>query len=488
MTRAVIYARISRDSAKHSKGKRPEDEGVAVERQIERCTMLAQAREWELVREPLIDNDISAFNGKHREAFTELMGMIGRREVDAVVIWHIDRLCRRMSELVDIARLCRDSGVKIASVQGDYDFASPLGRMFAHILVAVAEYESEHKGERQVAANQQAARAGQRRKGTPRPFGYEDDHVTPRPAEADAIRWAADALLGGSTVSAVMREWTRRGLHPPQNGGRPWRRETIPVILRNPALAGLVSYRGEIVGEGNWEPILPREQWEAVRALLADPARMVPRGVRTLLGGLAICPCGNTVQGGRNALGKAIYRCGPLTREGRPGPHCQQMSEPVDAYVTAVIIDRLSRPDLADLVAPKRPDLAPLHREAASIRANLDTLAADMVAGLISRSQMLAATERGNARLAEITAQLAAAAESSALAVFTGAESARAVWDSLDPARKRAVIAALTTVTILPAGRGTRRFDPGSIRFGERMGGEDQQPAGVGDGLAGPGT
>ena len=48
--------------------------------------MLAQAREWELVHEPLVDNDISAFNGKHRPAFTELMGMIGRREVDAVLI------------------------------------------------------------------------------------------------------------------------------------------------------------------------------------------------------------------------------------------------------------------------------------------------------------------------------------------------------------------------------------------------------------------
>ena len=109
------------------------------------------------------------------------------------------------------------------------------------------------------------------------------------------------------------------------------------------------------------------------------------------------------------------------------------MSGPVDAYVTAVIIERLSRPDLAGLVAPKHPDLAPLHREAASIRANLDTLAADMVAGLVSRSQMIAATERGNARLAEITAQLAAAAESSALAVFAGAESARVVWGLARP-------------------------------------------------------
>jgi hypothetical protein len=86
-----------------------------------------------------------------------------------------------------------------------------------------------------------------------------------------------------------------------------------------------------------------------------------------------------------------------------------------------------------------------------------------MVAGLISRSQMLAATERGNARLAEISAELAAAASTSALAPFAAAESAQAVWDSLDGARKRAVIDALAEVIINPAGRGARVFAPRTV-------------------------
>ena len=88
-----------------------------------------------------------------------------------------------------------------------------------------------------------------------------------------------------------------------------------------------------------------------------------------------------------------------------------------------------------------------------------------MVAGLVSRSQMLAATECGNARLAEITAQLAAAAESSALAPFASSASARAVWDGLDDSRRRAVIDALCTVVVHPAGRGTRTFDPAKVEI-----------------------
>ena len=157
-------------------------------------------------------------------------------------------------------------------------------------------------------------------------------------------------------------------------------------------------------------------------------------------------------------------------------------------------MERLSRPDVADLIAPPATvDAAALRTEAESIRRNLEELAADRALGLVSRTQMLAATERGNQRLAEITAELTASVSSGPLAPFAAAESARKVWDGLDTSRKRAVIAALTTVTIHPAGRGARRFDPRSVRFdpgrlGERMGGEDQQPAGVGDRLAGPGT
>ena len=130
-----------------------------------------------------------------------------------------------------------------------------------------------------------------------------------------------------------------------------------------------------------------------------------------------------------------------------------------------MIIDRLSRPDLADLCAPRRPDLTPLHREAASIRRNLDEMAGDRALGLVTREQMIAATKRGGDRLAEIEAQLAASASTSALAPFAGASDARAVWDGLDRERRRAVIAALTVVTLHPAGRGARVFDPRTVTF-----------------------
>src|SRR6185437_4084168 len=146
-------------------------------------------------------------SSKPRPGFLRVLDLVEGRQVDVVVAWHVDRLVRQLADLETVIERCERSEVKIATVSGDLDLSTDQGRLVGRILASVARGEVERKGTRQRLANQQAARAGIRRTGTPRPFGYEPDHVTPRLAEAEAIRWAADALLGGSTVSAVMREW-----------------------------------------------------------------------------------------------------------------------------------------------------------------------------------------------------------------------------------------------------------------------------------------
>jgi len=455
--RAVIYVRESLD--------RWGDER-AVERFIEQCRQLVKARRLTEVCPPLKDNDVRASNGNHGDGYAEVLRMLRARETDYVVIPVVDRFFRSLRDLEDVIDICLETGAALVAASGEIDLSHDQGRLVARLLTSVAKAETERKGARQRAANDQAAKAGKRRTGGPRPFGYEDDHVTPRPAEAEAITWAAGALLGGASVSAVMREWNRRGLLTAQ-GGKPPTRQSVITIMRNPRNAGMAvlpgrdgKRHGEITGRGDWEPILPEETWRAVDALLADPGRKPPRGVRSLLGGLAACECGNVVEGGTNHLGAHVYRCRPATRDGRPGPHVAVSAAQVDRWVKAAVLEALSRPELADLVTPpKHADTVGLRAQAAAIRANLDSMAADRAVGLVSRSQMLAATERGNFRLAEIAAELAEAAGKGALAPFTRGQAVQAVWDGLDLSRRREVIRALTPVTLHPAGRGARSYD-----------------------------
>ena len=407
------------------------------------------------------DNDTSASGGRPRPGFDRVMRMAASGEAEVIVVWAVDRMVRKVADLEDVIERCKQHRVRLVTVSGDLDLSNDQGRLVGRILASVARGEMERKSARQKLAAQQAAASGRRWVGCPRPFGYEADHVSVRPAEAGAIRWAADCLLGGGTVSAVMREWNGRGLASPQSG-RPFGRQSVTTIMRNPRLAGLNAYRGEITGPGDWEPVLPEATWRAVDALLADPSRKPPRGVRTLLGGLAACRCGTRMQGSRSYQGNPVYRCNPPLREGRGGPHATVRAAPVDDFLESVILARMSRPDVADLIRPPA-DTAGLRTEAASIRRNLDELAADRALGLVSRSQMIAATERGSARLAAIAAELADAAGGSALAPFAVARAARDVWDTLDLSRRRAVIDTLAAVTLHPAGRGARTFDPATV-------------------------
>jgi hypothetical protein len=190
--------------------------------------------------------------------------------------------------------------------------------------------------------------------------------------------------------------------------------------------------------------------------------------VRTLLGGLALCPCGNVVSGMPNHRGYRVYRCAPATRNRDwAGGNVARQAEPVEEFIEKLVVARLSRADAADLVSVKEAgvNVAALREEAAAIRRNLEEMAAARAVGRISRAQMLEATEAGNTRLEEIGTELDHVSRENVLAPLVAAENAAAMWEDLDLSRKRAVIKTLMTITLHSPGQGARRpFDPATVK------------------------
>ncbi|HUZ27469.1 MAG TPA: recombinase family protein [Streptosporangiaceae bacterium] len=271
--------------------------------------------------------------GRYRPGYEEALRLVDAHAVDVVFCWKWDRFIREPLDLEYLIPRFDKAGVRFAEADGIIDLGTDSGRLAARILVAVAKVEQERKSQRQKLANEAAAVNGKRRLSTPRPFGYCDDHVTPHPEEGPAVDDACKALLGGGTLSGIMREWDS---------------------------AGLSVYRGEIVGKGEWEPLVAEETWRAVRGILEDPARKPPRGVRTLLGGLACCPCGNVVTWMPGHTGHHIYRCAPPGRDPGYHGHVARQAAPVEDFIERAVIARLSAPDAADLVAAPEggPDVA----------------------------------------------------------------------------------------------------------------------------------
>jgi site-specific DNA recombinase len=89
MVRAAIYCRVSQDRAGAVLG---------VTRQEEACRALGERHGWGIA-EVYADNDVSAYSGKPRPAWQQLISDVQAGAIDAVVGWHVDRLTRSPREL-----------------------------------------------------------------------------------------------------------------------------------------------------------------------------------------------------------------------------------------------------------------------------------------------------------------------------------------------------------------------------------------------------
>jgi site-specific DNA recombinase len=456
---AAIYCRISKDRA---------GAGLGVDRQEHECRELAERLGW-TVTATHCDNDISAYSGKRRPGYQALLDGIQAGRVDAVLAWHTDRLHRSPVELETYIAACDTRGVPTHCVKaGPLDLATPSGRLVARQLGAVARYEVEHMQERQRAAKMQAARAGKFRGGR-RAFGYERDGVTVRPTEAAYVLDATQRVLHGESLGSIAREWNAQGITGTR--GAPWTSVSVRDVLIRPRNAGIVDHEGKEIATAEWPPIVPEQQWRAVHTLLTASGRRRPRSTdpRWLGSGLflcGVCDDGTTMRtattvGGPSHAGRPVYRC-------KKGSHLGRVAETIDEMITNLVLRRLSQPD-ARLLLSTTPgvDTAALSAESEALRIRNAGLVSMFGDGVITRGELEVERSRIEGKLAEIGAQMAAAAAGSPLAGFANADDVQAAWEAATVSRRKAVIDTLMTVTLLPAPRGRRPgggyFDPDSV-------------------------
>jgi DNA invertase Pin-like site-specific DNA recombinase len=99
------------------------------------------------------------FTGKsmERPAWTKLSNAMQSGHVSTIVVWRLDRLGRTCKGLVSLFEELRQRKVNLISLREHIDLSTPAGRMMAHVLASMAEFETELRAER-VLAGQAAAR------------------------------------------------------------------------------------------------------------------------------------------------------------------------------------------------------------------------------------------------------------------------------------------------------------------------------------------
>jgi site-specific DNA recombinase len=452
----VIYARQSLDR---------DGTGAAVDRQVSDCLALAERLSLIVARE-FVDNDVSASKGV-RPAFTELLAAVRAGTVSTIIVWHTDRLYRRVRDLVELVELAETHALKILTVKaGDLDLNNSTGRMLAQIMGAVARQEVEHKAERQITANEQRAIAGVWQFSN-RPYGYErvDGVVRVVEAEAAIIREAFDRYLAGETYYAIAQDLNARGV-PTLRGGQ-WTMTQLRDRLRNPAYAGRRTRHGEDVAQGDWEPIVTPEVWERFATVKARRAvrHEWSNGTKYLLSGLAICGvCGGRMlarpeYGKRQADGSKTVR---MTYSCTTGWCVARDLAKVDQLVEAALFARLTMPDAVGALTPAT-DVAPLVAESQEIRARRDDLAAALAEGALTLAAVREQSGRLQKRLDTLQEQISAAEGGSQLSTLLLASSVQTHWrERMSLPQKRMTIASLMSVTIRKQ-QNVRVFDPEDV-------------------------
>ncbi len=455
--RCGVYTRISFD---------PEGRGLGVERQKQDCLKIAERHGWTVV-EYYEDNDRGASKyskKKNRDDYHRLLSDIEAGRLDAVVIWMEDRLYRQVIELAEFLRVCDAAGVtRIASAGGEFDLSEPEQRIMLYMKAAMAEAEVDRLSRRVRRWHQERIEKGIRDRSGRRAFGESSKSVTEEQAaeERELIQEAVRRLIAGDSLRGIAKDWEKRGIRTPY--GNLWQNVNLRRCLLSARLVGMREYGGKLI-KGDWEPIISFEEWEAIKAILEDPARYknLRGGVpRHLLSGIAHCGLCGKVLRVRRVRGVRVYSCLPDTKAGG----CLKISrqaDPLERLIEEAIFRAVEGNLWNRLAAEEKDDpMAVLYEQLARDQGLLDRLEDKMAQELISE----AAYKRNRAeieRRMEDTRNWINRKRGRQIMTHVP-RNLREVWPDLSIERRRAIVKAiLVRVVVHP--QPSPRFDPSKIQ------------------------
>ena len=204
--RAVGYIRVStREQA---------DSRLGLDAQRRALLTEAERRDWDLT---IIED--AGFTGRNvkRPGFREALLLLHQRKADVLMVYKLDRISRSVQDFAGLLHVAQRQHWALVALDMQIDMTTPNGRLVAHILVAVAQWESEVIGTRTADAMAEAKAKGVR-------FGVErmvsDETV-------DRIRELRDGGLSWEKIAARLDE----DRVPTPNGGKRWYGANVSRIL-----------------------------------------------------------------------------------------------------------------------------------------------------------------------------------------------------------------------------------------------------------------
>lgn len=277
--RVGIYARVSTTEQA--------EEGYSIDEQIRVLKDFCE-KEGYVVHEEYIDRGISGKNISGRPAVQKLLEDAENKKFDIVLVWKMNRLARKMVDLMNIVELLNRKNIAFRSYTEKYETETPTGKLQFQMMAAIAEYERNNIAENVKMG--MVARAKEGRWNGGQILGYDvvatsnenkkrkDTHLIINEKEANVVRCIFQMYTSGHGYKAIANCINKKGYQTKK--GKTFSLNAIKTIVTNPTYAGYIRYNvrrdwnekrrnninpNPVIQKGEHEPIISEEMWQVAK-------------------------------------------------------------------------------------------------------------------------------------------------------------------------------------------------------------------------------
>ncbi len=382
MKTGVIYARYSSDSQTEQ----------SIEGQMRVCEEYAKKNNI-VILGTYIDRAMTGTND-NRPDFQRMIKDSARREWSYILVYKLDRFSRNKYETAIHKKTLRDNGVKVLSAMENIP-DTPEGIILESLLEGMNQYFSAELSQK-VKRGMRETRLKGLYQGGGLPYGYKavGRKVVVDETKADTVRFIFKQYANGYYVREIIADLTSKKI---LYRGKPFARNTVYNILKNPKYSGAYMHGDEVV-DNMYPRIVAPELYEAVRKKI-DANKYGKRSLEAdyLLRKKVKCGyCGGNIIAetgtGKSGIVRRYYKCAGKKKNKGSCNKAQVRKELLEDLIVNAIILELNKPEIMDTIVA---ELMRLQNEENPINVELAMLMNEKVGVEKSINNIIAAIENG---------------------------------------------------------------------------------------------
>ncbi|WNN76244.1 recombinase family protein [Lysinibacillus capsici] len=279
--RVAIYARVSTTEQA--------EEGYSIDEQIRVLKEYCEDNGY-FVFEEYIDRGISGKNITGRPAVQRLLQDAEQKKFDVVLVWKMNRLARKMVDLMNIVELLNSKNIAFRSHTERYETETPTGKLQFQMMAAIAEYERNNIAENVKMGMIARAKEGKWNGG--QVLGYDivqipdankkrkNTQLVINEKEAEVVQYIFNMYTSGHGYKAIANHINKKGFLTKK--GKTFSLNAIKTIVTNPVYAGYIRYNvrrdwnekrrnninpDPVIQKAEHPPIITEEMWSIAQSI-----------------------------------------------------------------------------------------------------------------------------------------------------------------------------------------------------------------------------